>query len=304
LITFEKKIFDFGEVGPETKNNCEFKFTNTGKGILKIKEVHSTCGCTVAELDRMEYLPGESGAIKVSYIASNKPGLAIKHIYVYIDIDNEKVPKVQLTIRANMVVKLKIEPDRLRLSFKDANVPDIKISSVNKEPFAITGFKSTNGSITAEYDPNIKATEFIIEPKVDFEKLKQYPEGSIDVNLTHSAMKYIKIPFTAAEVPAFSANPSSIVVFNAEPGKPITKEILIQSRDDKDFGIESVSSRSGAVKVLSQKKMDNRYKLEVEMTPPADTGKGVFTDVLDIVITGGEKLKINCRGFYLKGQKK
>jgi len=49
-ISFEKTVCDLGEVGQDTKNTCEFKFTNTGQGLLKIGNIKRTCGCTVFEL--------------------------------------------------------------------------------------------------------------------------------------------------------------------------------------------------------------------------------------------------------------
>jgi len=58
-ISFEKTVFDLGEIGPGTKNECEFRFTNTGRGLLKIGKISRTCGCTVFHLDKKEYAPNE-----------------------------------------------------------------------------------------------------------------------------------------------------------------------------------------------------------------------------------------------------
>jgi hypothetical protein len=49
-ISLEKTVCDLGEVGQDSKNTCEFKFTNTGQGLLKIGNIKRTCGCTVFEL--------------------------------------------------------------------------------------------------------------------------------------------------------------------------------------------------------------------------------------------------------------
>ena len=51
-ISFEKTVYDLGDVGPGTKNECEFRFTNTGRGLLKIGKISRTCGCTVFGLDK------------------------------------------------------------------------------------------------------------------------------------------------------------------------------------------------------------------------------------------------------------
>ncbi|MDH4241829.1 MAG: DUF1573 domain-containing protein [Phycisphaerae bacterium] len=58
-----------GDAGRGTKNTCEFRFTNTGRGQLKIGNISRTCGCTVFHLDKNEYAPSETGTIKVIYTA-------------------------------------------------------------------------------------------------------------------------------------------------------------------------------------------------------------------------------------------
>jgi len=65
-ISFEKTVCDLGEVGQGTRNTCEFRFTNTGRGLLKIGNISRTCGCTVFQLDMKEYAPNEIGAIDVN----------------------------------------------------------------------------------------------------------------------------------------------------------------------------------------------------------------------------------------------
>jgi len=76
-ISFEKTVCDLGKVGQGTKNTCEFKFTNTGQALLKIGNISRTCGCTVFELDRKEYAPGQKGTIRVSYIAGKSTALSV-----------------------------------------------------------------------------------------------------------------------------------------------------------------------------------------------------------------------------------
>ena len=109
-ISFEKTVCDLGDVGQGTKNPCEFKFTNTGQALLKIGKIKRTCGCTIFELDRKEYAPGQKGTIRVSYIAGKSTALRQKHIYVPSnDKDN---PKVKLTIKARVVQLIEATPQR------------------------------------------------------------------------------------------------------------------------------------------------------------------------------------------------
>jgi len=81
-ISFEKTVCDLGDVGQGTKNSCEFRFTNTGRGLLKIGNISRTCGCTAFQLDKKEYAPNETGTIKVIYTAGKTTATTQKSIYI------------------------------------------------------------------------------------------------------------------------------------------------------------------------------------------------------------------------------
>jgi hypothetical protein len=309
-ITFEKVVHDFGNIEPGSKNICEFKFTNTGDSLLKITEVSKNCGCTAYALAKEEYGPGESGTLKVEYNASKQPASVRKTLSV--SSNDEAKPKVELVIKAEIVSKIDYQPKKLDLSLnkENAGCPAITVKSLDGKPFSIKGFKAigqlkpTENVITADYNSSVEATEFVLQPKVDVEKLREVSGGSIEITLTHPESDVISIPFEV--LPRFKITPPSIIVYKAELEKPVTREVWILSNYDEDFEVESTSTQEGAIKVLSQEKIDNRYKFELEITPPAtEKGqKGFFTDVFFVNIKGGERLKIACRMFYLRKAEK
>ncbi|MBA7562398.1 hypothetical protein ES708_04050 [subsurface metagenome] len=301
-IAFDNVVHDFGEIAGGSKNVCEFRFTNKGNGILKVnKKVKATCGCTAPSLAKEEYAPNESGVIKVTYRSGKNPGSAAKHLYVSSnDKDN---PKVKLTIKAKVVQKVKFEPQTLNLLLNDENAgcPDIKLTSLDNQPFSITRFRSVPDCITAEYDTSVKATEFTLKPKVDVEKLRQQLNGRIVINLTHPQARTITVRFNT--LPKFKAEPAMLTAFNAEPQKPVRKTVYILSNYDDDFEVESVSTKNDVIKVVSREKVGNRYKLEVDLIPPPiEDNKRHFGDVLTVNIKDGGKLEIKCVGVYSKDQ--
>ncbi|MHC4286547.1 MAG: DUF1573 domain-containing protein [Planctomycetota bacterium] len=176
-ITFEKLTHDFGEISPGTKNPCEFKFTNTGNALLKIGKIKCSCGCTVPTLAKKDYAPGESGILKVVYNASRSPSTIRKSCSI--PSNDKKTPTVVLTITAKIARKVEYEPQRLSLLVKGENAgcPEITLRSLDKQPFAIKNFKSTGNSITADYDTLVKATKFVLKPKIDIEKVQKGPPG-------------------------------------------------------------------------------------------------------------------------------
>ena len=296
-ITFEKLTHDFGEIGPETKNACEFKFKNTGDALLKIGVIRCPCGCTVAELAKKEYAPGESGAVKIVYSAARSPGSITKSCSV--PSNDKKRPTVTLTIKAKIALKVEHQPESLNLLLKGENAgcPPITLTSRDKRPFSIKYFKSTGNGITADYDPLVKATKFVLKPEIDREKLRKGMRGQVEIGLTHPECKTVRIIFdTLAE---FKADPRVIYVRDAEPRKPVIKKIRVLSNYNEDFEVESASSKKDTVKVLTQEKVDNGYQFELQITPPAaESKRRVFTDVFSVKIKGGQQLQITCYGIY------
>jgi len=301
-ITFEKIVHDFGEVAPRTKKTCEFKFTNTGNSLLKIIKIERCCGVNT-KLDKKQYEPTDSGTITVEYNASSGTGLVNRQLYV---VSNDKInPKAALTIKAKIVPKISYEPQgRLGLLIKDEPIsyPEITITSLDGKPFAIKEIKTTGNCITFDYDPNMEATKFVLQPQIDKEKLQENPHGIINIRLTYPEGDSIKIPFN--RVQRFKVIPRQIIAFNAKQGQPIIRKILVQNNYGENFEIESASSQNNIIKVLSQDKIKNGYQLVLEIMPPPDEGKSSFADVFLLNITcglakGGEKLSVSCHGFYL-----
>ena len=296
-ITFEKVVYDFGDVAVKKKYTGEFRFTNTGDGPLKITEVKRCCG-TVTKLDKEELAPGESGVLKVVY--NSGPNASVMRRKLYVSSNDKANPKVELTIKAKIVPKVAYEPQRMRLMLKGENAgcPNITLASLDNQPFSIKAFTSTGGSITADVDSSVEATKFVLQPKVDLEKLKSRSAGYINIGLTHPECAIVYIYFST--LLEFEFKPRSIIVLNPEPQKPLIKKVSLVNNYNEDFEVESTSSQNGLVKVLSQKKTANSYQFEVEITAPPADDTGRFSDMLYVNLKGGEKLAIKCYGRYLE----
>ncbi|MBN1393353.1 MAG: DUF1573 domain-containing protein [Sedimentisphaerales bacterium] len=306
VIMFEKVVHDFCDIGPGSTNICEFKFTNTGNSLLEITDVSKTCGCTPYTLEKKEYEPGESGTLKVEFHAGRQAGPTHKTLFV--SSNDKSKPRVELVVKGKIVQKVTHEPEKLDLALnrENAGCPAIKIKSLDNQPFSVKGFrvigrpKSAEKAITADYNAMEKATEFVLHLKADVNALREVSGGSIEITLTHPESGVINIPFEV--LPRFKVTPPSIIVYKAELEQSVKREVWILNNYEEDFEIESTSSQEGAIKVLSQEKVDNRYRLELEITPPAaEKGrKGFFTDMFFVNIKSGEQLKVPCRMFYVK----
>ena len=296
-ITFEKVTHNFGNVSPITRNICEFNFTNTGNSVLEIAGVEQTCGCTPFALAKNEYAPGEKGSIKVGYLSDTQLGSTTKPLYVY--NNDETNPEVELAIKANVIAKVDYEPKTLKLMLMqpNANSPAITIRSLDNQPFSIVSFESTNGCISIDYNPSVQQRQFVLQPKVDTQKLENISNGRFDIHLSHPECKTVSGTFSAP--PRFTTSPRSITVRQADSQTSVVKKVQVISNYNEEFEIEKASSRDRIVTVRNQKRIRNGYELELEIKPPAAKGRTrIFTDVFAMNIKGVGTLEIACNGFY------
>jgi len=89
-IEFETSQHDFGTIPQGGNGTIEFVFRNTGREPLILKNVRSSCGCTVPQWPREPVNRGEKGVIKVSY-NTRITGNFSKSISVYSNAGNAPV---------------------------------------------------------------------------------------------------------------------------------------------------------------------------------------------------------------------
>jgi len=117
-ITFKSTLIDFGEIENGKITDILFEFKNTGDELLVIKKVNSTCGCTVAKIEKKEYKPGEEGKIPVKFNSRGYRGKVTKTIIV---ITNSKINNGYTRLRFTGKVKLgdvaqcRVFPDKIFL---------------------------------------------------------------------------------------------------------------------------------------------------------------------------------------------
>lgn len=294
-IVVETDVHDFGDIDPGSQQKGQFQFSNQGQGVLKIKKIQSTCGCTVPELKKKTYQPGEAGTINVTFRPGQRSGPVSKHLYI---LSNDKEnPKAPLTIKANVTRKISYEPQRFRLRLDEENVGigDIKIESIDGRAFAISRIRIKPECMKIDYDPVVESKEFVIKPQVDIDKIKRIQNGNITITLTHPSQKTIIIPFDI--LPPFQTDPATLIALNASPDKPIRKTIYILSNYGEEFEVESVFANNDAIEILSQEYLEDKYEIILDIVPPSNLGsKRHFSSKLTVNIAGGEKLEINCVG--------
>lgn len=81
-LKFQKYTYDFGNIIANKEVRTYFFYKNTGKNFLKIKNIVSSCGCTITVWSRKKLRPNFKDSILVKYDAKTI-GYFSKAIYVF-----------------------------------------------------------------------------------------------------------------------------------------------------------------------------------------------------------------------------
>ncbi|HET8753440.1 MAG TPA: DUF1573 domain-containing protein [Salinimicrobium sp.] len=98
-MEFKTEVIEYGKIAKGSDGVRTFVFINTGNIPLVIKDVSSSCGCTVPSKPEAPVQPGETGEIKVKY-DTNIVGPIRKTITVY---SNADVPAKSLKIKGEVL---------------------------------------------------------------------------------------------------------------------------------------------------------------------------------------------------------
>ena len=85
-----------------------YRFVNNTSETVTIANVRSSCGCTVPELDKMSYAPGESGYINAIFTYGSRTGRQVKTVTVRFDEPASET--VLLRMQVNIPQVLIIRP--------------------------------------------------------------------------------------------------------------------------------------------------------------------------------------------------
>ena len=99
-LEYIEDFFDFGTITSGEVVSHSFKFKNSGDGVLIIKDVIPSCGCTTSKLSNKMLKPGEEGFIEVIFDSKGWYGAQYKSITLR---TNSPIMDKSVTIKANVV---------------------------------------------------------------------------------------------------------------------------------------------------------------------------------------------------------
>ncbi len=128
-----------------------YSFRNTGDAPITIGRITSTCGCTVPELDKRRYEPGESGEIEAVFNAGRLTGRQSSTIVVMTDY--EASPTYVLRMIVHIPEVLRLSTNTLTWTVGEAPEPrTIDIHGGLEEPVHIRAVESSTPQIETQLE--------------------------------------------------------------------------------------------------------------------------------------------------------
>jgi hypothetical protein len=93
-------VWDFGLVKEGAVLKHAFTLKNDYAKILNIKNVDTSCGCTVSKINKKKILPGEIALIEVRFNTKGYSGSVQQ--FVYVETDNIDDPILKFIIKAEV----------------------------------------------------------------------------------------------------------------------------------------------------------------------------------------------------------
>jgi hypothetical protein len=115
-LKVEPPLLEFGTMKQHETREATITLTNVGDGILKIRDLRTDCGCTVANTPTDQLAPGESTTLQVQFNSKEFEG--DKAQYVRIFTNDPLYPSYELPVKAFVHVPIMCTPLDRKLGFQ------------------------------------------------------------------------------------------------------------------------------------------------------------------------------------------
>ncbi|MBZ0171553.1 MAG: DUF1573 domain-containing protein, partial [Phycisphaerales bacterium] len=279
-IRFESLMHDFGDIWDHEKVTHKFEFSNVGAETLTVTDVRSSCGCTVPELTKKVYAPGESGEVTVIFNPANRSDK--QHKVITVTTNSKTTPTARLTITSNVTKVLEIEPPISNMGriFKNeekgmkihviGSTPDFKAwpAEVQPEDASMFHVEVVEGSESRETDEGKRET--VLRVWIDKGLTVGRHAGSLTILTNDKRRPELELRCVVTVIGDLQGRPPRFALGRLEPEQVYESSVRLVNRIAEPFKITKIESTG---------EIDN---LNIDFTPVEE---GKF-DAYDIAVRG------------------
>ncbi|MEQ8317642.1 MAG: DUF1573 domain-containing protein [Phycisphaerales bacterium] len=256
LPTFELEtpIVDMGTILDTEPVSGTIRFRNSGNMSLTVPSVSSTCGCTVAELPKNEFEPGESVELEVTFDPRGKT--AGRHEQTVTFRTNDRAnPMVAVKVRAFIKPLISIEPLQVNLGAVTKHTRKETLISLTGSQESFEAFHVTLVGDGAKYfdveilgtDPlqvegeTVARTDILVSLRDDAPPGRAQALAAVRTN--EDRRKLVTVPVGAQVEGDVVINPTRMSLGTLSVGRQVDEVIEIRHGRNEAFRITGVELR-------------------------------------------------------------
>ncbi len=253
-MEFKRVHHDFGPMMDNEIHHTSFEFTNTGSDPLEIINLNADCGCTVPELDKKLYMPGESGVIEVTFDPEGKVGDLNRSITIM--SNDSSGANITLMVAAQVTPIVEVVPKVLTVGVTERGRAITRTITVTgrTEDFAVTGVRSRAGD---EFSAKILGTETLKNRfgdtvrrstiEVTFtpdRRLGDY-NAQLEMDTNDPRRAIVRAQLIARVNGDLYTKPRAMAMRSVRVGEPVTRKIRLINRTGSPFKVLGVELSEG-----------------------------------------------------------
>jgi len=264
-------VIDLGRVLDDGPVSGTIRFRNAGTTTLKVPSVNTTCGCTVTQLPKNDFEPGESVELTVTFDPRGKTPGAHEQTVTFRTNDRSN-PAVAVKVRADVRPLVALEPQQVTLGRV--------VKHTRKETLiSLTGMKSEFeafhvtlvGDGAKHFEVEVLGTdaierngEMVSRTDILVALLDDAPPGRLQamavIRTNEDRRKLLTVPLTAHIQGDVLTNPSRMSLGTLPVGTDLEEVIEIRHGRNEAFKIVGVELRP--LQPTGQAPMPVEYSLE------------------------------------------
>jgi hypothetical protein len=130
-IEFDPPSLDFGVLQQHESRDATVMIRNVGTETLEIREIESTCGCTVPELAVTTVAPGDAVPMEIHFNSKTFQGMQRKFVKIFSNDPRQSV--AQFLVAADIKVPLMMTPGKAMVRF-----PTLHVGETNTQTYTFS----------------------------------------------------------------------------------------------------------------------------------------------------------------------
>lgn len=197
-LTWEKTEIELNPKPGDQEAVASFRYQNKTDKPIRIKSTRSSCGCTVASLQKELVEPGEKGEVTATFKIGGRTGPQQK--VVTVETDDAAQPVTNLVLKANIAQAVEVQPPLVYWQQgEDAKPKVITVKAAKDVPITKVDVQSSSPNFSTDVEKGSAPGEFKI--KVQPKDTTNVLTGMLTIKPDYPQAFYATVKVTNAATP-------------------------------------------------------------------------------------------------------